>query len=93
MSHPVRPCPPEARAVQPEKFPMPDLPTPPGSLADVLHRLQDHPGLPDTRRRDLASAVRGLSGSWGDYAASAQCSPETGAGPNSWPKPEPSAPL
>ncbi|MBV8704760.1 MAG: hypothetical protein JO118_13740, partial [Acetobacteraceae bacterium] len=37
---------------------MPDLPTPPRSLADVLHRLQGHPGLPDTRRRDLASAVR-----------------------------------
>ena len=29
----------------------------------------------------------------GDYAASAQCSPELGAGSNSWPKPNPSAPL
>ena len=35
----------------------------------------------------------GLSGSWGDYAASAQCRPEPGVGSNSWPKPEPSAPL
>ena len=29
----------------------------------------------------------------GDYAASAQCRPELGVGSNSWPKPEPSAPL
>jgi TniQ len=39
------------------------------------------------------AAQMGLSGSWGDYAASAQCSPEPGPGSNKVPKPVPSAPL
>jgi integrase len=61
MERPVHPCPPEVSAVQSASFPMRDFPTSLISLADVVRLLQDHPDLPDARRRDLISAVRRIA--------------------------------
>ena len=52
-------------------------------------------GVAETANQAFDAATRIVGTVWksGDYAASAQCRPDPGAGPNSWPKPKPSAPL
>jgi hypothetical protein len=58
-----------------------------GSVGGLMVR-----GTAADQERAVARA-RGTVQDLGDYAASAPCSPELGAGSNSWPKPDPSAPL
>ena len=55
--------------------------------------LQAHRGLKGRPQAEADAFRDGTVQRLGVYAASAHCRPEPGDGSNSWPKPEPSAPL